>query len=84
MWWVIIVFSASESIGLCMLHCAIPTAAKYITDLINLLKSIVVIVFEIIMVGLVNDLVYKHYRTAIYKLFTKLLYLGCCIYSLLL
>lgn len=79
MWWIVIVFSASQSIGLCMLHCAIPTTAKYITDLIILLKSIVVIIFEIIMVGLVNDLVYRHYRRIIYKLFTKLLYLRCCI-----
>ena len=42
MWWIVIVFSPSQSIGLCMLHCAIPTTAKDITDLINLLKSIVV------------------------------------------
>ena len=47
MWWIVIVFSASQSIELCMLHCAIPTAAKYVTDFINLLKSIVVMTFGI-------------------------------------
>ena len=68
-----------------MLHCAIPTTAKDITDLINLLKSVVVMMFGISIytklcidlyctVRLANDLTYRHYRMIIHKLLVKLLY----------
>ena len=39
--------SGPQSIESCLFHCAISATAKNITDLTNLLKSIVVIMFEI-------------------------------------
>ena len=47
MWQIDLVLSEPKSIESCMLHCAISTTVKDITDLINLLELIVIMMFGI-------------------------------------